>query len=280
MEEKINQVLAQLENDLQSLVSARKQVENTMNASNKLNIIVEEYINSIKNVCLNLKEWDSDLQHKESIIGQEITTTISNMQQACTSITSSFYSTVNNTKDSFENGTKEALKNFANQNNKLSESIKELKELDKQIKKINDNLADINRNLNQKLQEIIESQNKQDSAINDIKQIVSSLSALVQRERSIITKAISYSENALMDKTSQVDRKVHNLTQSIENISLKIDKLSIQCNNIIQKISSTTNSIESAIKESKQDMIKYAKINGGLIIATLIILAVIKFIFK
>ena len=60
MEDRINQALMQLEKDLQSINSAREQVESTVKASTDLHKVVGDYVSSVKKLCIGLKSWEDE----------------------------------------------------------------------------------------------------------------------------------------------------------------------------------------------------------------------------
>lgn len=52
MEDRFNQALMQLEKDLQSINTAREQVESTVKASTELQKVVGEYVTSVKKLVI------------------------------------------------------------------------------------------------------------------------------------------------------------------------------------------------------------------------------------
>ena len=79
MEERINQALVQLESDLQSLQSAKEQVEKTVGASAELQKTVGEYVASVKNLCVTLKTWENNLKTRESSLSQDVESSIADI---------------------------------------------------------------------------------------------------------------------------------------------------------------------------------------------------------
>ena len=63
----INSALERLEANLQNIDSARQQVENTVAASNALQVEVREYTSTINEMCGKVKETASQFESKTKV---------------------------------------------------------------------------------------------------------------------------------------------------------------------------------------------------------------------
>ena len=291
MEEKINQALVQLENDLQDLVSAREQVEATVKASSELQKVVGEYVGSIKALCVGLQAWENNLRDREMSLGHNTEAAISNVKKICEEIVSTFDSKTENIKTSFQNGTKDTLDKFIEQNNKLAEKIGELTALREQIKKASDEIGIVKGSLEKISKELEESQDEQDKALEEIKNTVLTLPVKIQQSENSVTQAINSSEQTIVELLSQTSLKIDNVSGKADTITSNIASLTDLCKNISSSITSSTATLTTAInkvkdeiaieiKESRAEIVKSASVNRWLMIAGFIIIAILLFILR
>lgn len=266
MEDKINQALVQLGNELQGIVSARKQVEETVNASNDLLDVVSKYVSSVKELCERLKVYEDDIRTRGTELGHEVEQAISQINSSCAEIITSFSTKVDGATSSFESGTKGTLDKFVEQNNKLSKKVEELNSFKSVIENAAKQIDDVKETLEQISIDLKQSQDGQDKMLEDIKQIVSSLPEAIQNGLGSVLQAISGLRETLGDILSQMNGK-------IDTINEKTDVLAA---NIID----TKNDLTTMVKNTKEEIIQSSKTNRIILIVGIIVIVLIQFLLK
>lgn len=224
MEERINQALVQLESDLQSLQSAKEQVEKTVGASAELQKTVGEYVVSVKNLCITLKTWENNLKTRESSLGHDVASSIADIERSCSSLITAFNSNVDQATTTFQTGTKTVLDRFIDENNKLTEQVESLNDLQEQIKKASEDIQLLKDSLSQISTDLKESQNEQDESLNDIQQKVINLPSQVHEETLSVVQAVSELNTVCQNINSSVITSITNLNKDITGIKDEINR--------------------------------------------------------
>lgn len=258
MEERINQALVQLESDLQSLQSAKEQVEKTVGASVELQKTVGEYVVSVKNLCVTLKAWENNLKTRESSLGQDVESSIAAIERTCSTLITAFNTNVDQATTTFQTGTKTVLDNFIDENNKLTEQVESLNDLREQIKKATEDIQLLKDSLSRISKDLKKSQDEQDEALNGIQQKVANLPSQVHEESLYVNQAISNSEKTLVDSVNIAISKADEIIASIKGITSNLDGLNTLCQNINSTIISSTTNLTNVITGAK------GEINGKL----------------
>lgn len=244
MEDKINQTLVQLENELQSIVSARKQVEETVKASTDLLKMVSEYVSSVKTLCLGLQSWEADLRAREDSLGEATESALIRINSTCKEIITAFHTDVVNIATDFKTQTESTLSKFVEQNQKLEGFIQKLNTLQNEIQKVT-------------------------AEIPIIKDELIHLSTSLNEFRSE------------MDTKEQRLRTILDGTNTkIDLLNEKADNLKSATAQILSAIQSSTTTLTSAIATSKEETAKSININRWIIIIGIIILAALQFVFR
>lgn len=254
MEERINQALVQLESDLQSLQSAKEQVEKTVGASAELQKTVGEYVVSVKNLCVTLKTWENNLKTRESSLVQDVESSIADIERTCSSLITAFNTNVDQATTTFQTGTKSALDNFIDENNKLAEHVKSLNYLREQIKKATEDIQLLKDSLSQISKDLKESQDEQDETLNDIQQKVTNLPSQVHEESLSVIQAISNSEKTLVDSVNISISKADEIIASIKGLASNLDGLNTLCQNINSSIISSTTNLTNVITGANNEI--------------------------
>lgn len=287
----INSALERLEKNLSELDSARSQVLQSVNASNDLLKMVTQYVAAVKNLAASLEEWESSLRGRESEFHGEFGSAITSIKQTCTDIISAFKVDVNNASSDFKKDTDKTLEKFTEQNDKLAERVTELVALREQIKKATEEIESVKSALNEILKELKDSQDEQDATLEDLKTKVSGLNEKIENSKVAVLQAIAHSEQSLSEILNQTNDKIDGVSGKTDALTSNVANLTTICQNIDTLVHSSTNSIittintakdeiVSAIQDSKAETLKSANINRWLIVAGIIILAVLQFIFK
>lgn len=276
----INAALERLEKNLTDLDSARLQVLNAVNANNELLKMVTLYVSSVRNLATRLQEWSDSLNTRESILGKEIESAISNIDTSCSAIIETFTSAVNESSSDFKDKTEVQITAFTAQNTKFAEKVNELNTLRDQIKTATDEINKVKTNLEDISRELKESQDEQDAELAEIKTMLNALPSTIQNGISSISTAISTSESVLTAALTQIDGKVNSINGKADTLATNIANLASLCQSINSSVSSSANNLTSAMNETKSEIIKASTLNRWLIIAAFIILAILQLVLK
>ena len=287
----INSALEKLEKNLSELDSARSQVLKSVNASNDLLKMVTLYVTAVKNLADSLEQWESSLSARESELHGEFESAISSIRQRCTEIISAFNADVSKATSEFKTETDKTLEKFTEQNDKLAERVEELVSLREQIKKATAEIESVKSSLNEILKELRDSQDEQDATLEDLKQKVAGLNEKIENSKGTVLQAITRSEQSLSELLNQTNGKVDGVSAKADALANNVGSLTTICQNIDTLVRSSTNSVNTAINKSKEEIViaiqdskaealKSSNVNRWLIIGGIIILAFLQFILR
>jgi len=287
----INSALEKLEKNLSELDSARSQVLKSVNASNDLLKMVTLYVTAVKNLADSLVQWESSLSARESELHDEFESAISRIRQRCTEIISAFNADVSKATSEFKTETDKTLEKFTEQNDKLAERVEELVSLREQIKKATAEIESVKSSLNEILKELKDSQDEQDATLEDLKQKVAGLNEKIENSKGTVLQAITRSEQSLSELINQTNGKIDGVSAKADAIANNVGSLTTICQNIDTLVRSSTNSVNTAINKSKEEIVnaiqdskaealKSSNVNRWLIIGGIIILAFLQFILR
>lgn len=287
----INSALEKLEKNLSELDSARSQVLKSVNASNDLLKMVTLYVTAVKNLADSLEQWKSSLSARESELHGEFESAISSIRQRCTEIISAFNADVSKATSEFKTETDKTLEKFTEQNDKLAERVEELVSLREQIKKATAEIESVKSSLNEILKELRDSQDEQDATLEDLKQKVAGLNEKIENSKGTVLQAITRSEQSLSELINQTNGKIDGVSTKADAIANNVGSLTTICQNIDTLVRSSTNSVNTAINKSKEEIViaiqdskaealKSSNVNRWLIIGGIIILAFLQFILR
>ena len=251
----INSALEKLEKNLSELDSARSQVLKSVNASNDLLKMVTLYVTAVKNLADSLEQWKSSLSARESELHGEFESAISSIRQRCTEIISAFNADVSKATSEFKTETDKTLEKFTEQNDKLAERVEELVSLREQIKKATAEIESVKSSLNEILKELRDSQDEQDATLEDLKQKVAGLNEKIENSKGTVLQAITRSEQSLSELINQTNGKIDGVSTKADAIANNVGSLTTICQNIDTLVRSSTNSVNTAINKSKEEIV-------------------------
>ncbi len=283
--------LAKMEASLNEVESARKQVESTVNASSELQKEVREYVSAVKTLCVSLQSWEDNLRARERSLSHEYEEAIGRVNTTCNEIIRSFGTKLEKTSTDFKDKTNLVVEKFAEQIGKLEKHVRELTALRDEIKKTTGEIESVKGTLNEILKELKVSQDEQDATLEDLKGKVSGLNEKIESCKGTVLHAIADSKRSLSDILHQTNEKINVVSGKADALANNVASLTTICQNIDTLVQSSTNGITStinkvkdevisAIQESKTQTLKQANINRWLIVAGIIILVILQFVFK
>ena len=280
MEDRINQALMQLEKDLQSINTAREQVESTVKASTELQKVVGEYVSSVKKLCIGLKSWEDDLSSRGAALSGEFERAVSQINTSCTAVITNFNSSVEKTINEFKSKSEGTIKEFADQNAILTERVLELNKLRDEIKTATAEIQSIKESLAQISKDLKESQDGQDAVLNHIKQTVSEIPGIINNNANSVIERIESMNQGLSADIASLQGKADNLNSELSLVKSLCHDIKSATDRLNSNLQSSKESLLSEIVRSKEETLKSANINRWLIVVGVIILAILQFVFK
>lgn len=280
MEDRINQALLQLEKDLQSINTAREQVESTVKASAELQKVVGEYVSSVKKLCIGLKSWEGDLSSRGTALSEEFERAISQINTSCSAVIMTFNSSVDKSINEFKSKSESTIEKFTSQNTILTERVQELNKLRDEIKTATAEMQSIKEGLAQISKDLKESQEGQDAVLNDIKQTVSEISRIIDNNAQNIIERIETFNQGLSADIASLQGKADNLNSELSEVKSLCHDIKSATDRLNSNLQSSKESLLSEIARSKEETIKSISINRWLIIAALVILVIVHFFLK
>ena len=200
----INSALERLEANLQNIDSARQQVENTVAASNALQVEVREYTSTINEMCGKVKE----------------------------------------TASQFESKTKVSLQKFVEENNKLTELVQNLKSLRDEIFKTSTDIQDVKSLLIQISKDLTDSQKKQDEVLKRIDQGITELPNKLDSIVDVINTISESLMKEIDEKEVNILSNISSLSSLCQNIKSDLNSSNASLLTAIEKTKKdTTNAI-------------------------------------
>lgn len=178
MNDKINEALVQLENDLQEIDSARKQVEKAILACIELQKTVIRYVTEVNEMCIKVKQTAND----------------------------------------FKTNTENAINDFKEQNRLLNERVEELNQLREEIKIATKDIGDIKDKIVQISKDLKESQGAQDEVLNEIKQKVSEVNEAITNHTNNILERIDVLNRDFLNEIQNLRHDICNISDHLLHV--------------------------------------------------------------
>ena len=210
----INTALERLEKNLQNLDSAREQVENTVNASNKLRLIVREYIESITELRSDIQGWEEQLKQSQNGFSTKVQDAFAELKKTCDNISTEFKSSTN-----------ETLNEFSQQNKIFKERVKELITLREVLKSSMSEINTIKENLTKFATDFNRSKENQDNALSNIIGRVTEIPVTVKGYTDVVAQQMD-------ERHREFCQKIDNSIRKTESIIQKLDSLTVLCSNV------------------------------------------------
>ena len=272
--------LAELEDNLNKIESARKQVESTVSASTELLKMVGIYVSSVEKLCKGLQVWEKNLNSREASLSTAFETSLSRLNSACAGIQNNFATKVDISITDFKNKTENTAKKFEEQNTKLKESVPELDKLRDEIKKANSDIQSIENTLTQISNDLKKSQANQDVVLNDIKLKVENIPATINGYIKNIIAALKQDLTTILNTTNT---KIDSQDVKIGNIKSELSQVNTLCQKnktALGTLQTSIGTITTAIAKSKDEKLKAIKINRLIIIGGIVLLALLQYWLK
>ena len=262
----INAALERLEQNLRNLDSARKQVENTVNASNELRQTVSDYVESITNLRNQIVEWEEQVMQSQEGLSTQGQDVIRTLEASCDTISAEFMSSTDKT-----------LSKFSEQNTILTERVNELNTLRQELKTamseittIKDTLANLTRVLTESQHE----QHQQHQVLANIIGKVEELPVKVKDYTDDVVRQMAERHMTLSQKTEDIISKAGAALQKLDSLTLAYSKVQTTCDSIKDSV----DDVKSVVTTMNDSLSKSININRWILIAGIVFLAILHFI--
>ena len=259
----INATLERLEQNLKDLDSARKQVENTVNASNELRQTVSDYVESITNLRNEIIEWEEQLKQSQEGLSTQVQAAFTTLKAACDTISAGFKSSTDKT-----------LSKFSEQNTILTERVKELNTLRQELKSAMSEITTIKYTLEKLTTVLTESQQGQDQALANIIGKVAELPVTVKGYTDDVVQQMEERHRAFSQKLEDAISKADAALQKLDSLMGACSKVQTTCDNI----KGSVDDVKTAVTALNDSLSKSININRWILIAGIITLAILHFI--
>ena len=240
----INLTLERLEKNLQDINSAKKQVEDTINASSQLQNVVNGYVTSVNTVLqetILLKEEIGKMKNQKVT---EVKEAVAAIEASCTDIISTF-----------KEDTSSILADLSSENDRLTKS--------------NEFLRVFQTKLEQSIEITSVLKTKQDKVSADVLSIHNS-----QQEA---TENISKQYDQL---SQRMDTSITVLTDSMDKKFGKFSKQTEELHRAVTKIQMTIEDLGKQISEQHVTNLKNININRWILIIGILLIAALQFVIK
>lgn len=240
----INLALERLEKNLQDINSAKKQVEDTINASSQLQNVVNGYVTSVNTVLqetILLKEEIGKMKNQKVT---EVKKAVAAIEASCTAIISTF-----------KEDTSSILADLSSENDRLAKS--------------NEFLRVFQTKLEQSIEITSVLKTKQDKVSADVLSIHNS-----QQEA---TENISKQYDQL---SQRMDTSITVLTDSMDKKFGKLSKQTEELHRAVTKIQMTIEDLGKQISEQHVTNLKNININRWILIIGILLIAALQFVIK
>lgn len=259
----INATLERLVKNLKDLDSARKQVENTVNASNELRQAVSDYVESITYLRNEIMEWEEQLKQSQVDLSAEVQNAFTTLKASCDTISTGFKSSTDKT-----------LSRFSEQNTILTERVNELNTLRQELKSAMSDITIVKDTLTKMTMVLTESQQGQDQALTNIIGKVAALPVTVKGYTDDVVQQMEERNRAFSQKFEVTISKADAALQKLDSITGACSKVQTTCDNI----KGSVDDVKNAVTALNDSLSKSININRWILIAGIIILAILHFI--
>ena len=197
MEERINQTLIQIENDLRSVQSARKQVDSVVESSSQLKEKVGTFVSDVSNLSKQVEKLMHSINEKGKDNLTKFKESLDALDKSCAEIISSFEEKAAVASDSVKN----EVNNLHGEIEKLDAARNDLVSATNDVKNLNDNVEKLTS-------ELKDTQSAQDDELVAIKEQLRTFSSNMS---GIEAKVINIQENLLSQANT-----LNQLSQSLD----------------------------------------------------------------
>lgn len=239
----INESLIRLENSLQQIDSARKQVEKVVTNAGTLQETVAGYLDVLKGLNGAVSRLKDMIVEQNEQLSQDMAEANTQLNNNSKQIANNFKATASNTASKFATDTNQSLSILQEKIDDITGQISELAQLEQAYESATQTVSQLNEQITTLANEVDESQKQQDTVLATIERKVDTYNTNVNTNIGTITNLMT-----------QLSGRVNSLQTSTNNISASVANLQTICQQIAQVLQTLTNSVSA----------DYANLTNGL----------------
>lgn len=263
--------LSQLEQELQSIKSARILAEDTIHAYTEVKTDISKLLSEFATVSKSLNSLAQSFENENQILSDEIQNSINVVKgqletlnivfgNQCNSVILRFIESINSATDGFKIKIESFSSTYEVHNNTLKKRIEELSSVHNSLITATEYVNSLKSDIATLQKQLNDSQKEQDT-------ILAKIASDLQTTSSNHTKILFQIANDLKTSQDAQDIDLDNIKESLASISYKLDSVISK----IEKVSSLTIDKFSAIDSKIEGIISYSKINKVLVIVNILI---------
>ena len=229
------QSLAKLETSLNDVESAKKQVQQTVDAYSALQKQIAEYTNSLDSIKSGVQGIISDLNARKASLGDEARSITASLESKCNQLLETLTSKLATANELFSKEGKAISDSFKKNTDeeltKLQQNVQELKECTTSLESLNESIKETLSQISQLKQGIAElkhsletSQNAQDTLLSSLQSSVNSLSDKQEQALSGLMASIDSMRDTQKEAFDKVDAQFKTNDKKMEDFSAVLAK--------------------------------------------------------
>lgn len=261
--------IEQLKETLSDVATARDQVNETVKAYSKTQTEIHFYIENLNQIESAISSLISMLQNNKIIVEQQSINAVDNLKASCDVILNQAKSEFVATSLRFSDETGRSVNSLTTQIERFDHSIDKANTLTNKVEATSKEVSGLIASVKSLQVDIVNSQKTQDEANEHIREMLSDAKVSLSKQDEVL------SQNA------------HNLDSIVESISSCTVSLTEKLSKVSSEITVSFSSVDKSIEDLKSlqdkhcsNVLKEINTNRWIIIATLIILVVLQFLFK
>lgn len=233
MEKELYKTIEELKDTLSEVSSARKQVSETVNAYAKTQEDIQNYINKLDGVEHCLDELILLLQNNKTVINQQASTAITNLQATCDKVVENTRSKLSEASQLFSEELSSNLRVMSNHVEEFDKAIKKASTLTNEVEKMSNEVSNLSSSVKYLQQELSDSQKEQNNTLthidNDINSLAENCDRIITLEQEVLG-GVKTTSNNIIGKVDDFQRKTeksfgdlaNNITLMQDSVNKKI----------------------------------------------------------
>lgn len=234
MEKELYETIEDFKDTLSEISSAREQVSNTVNAYAKTQECIQNYINKLEGVEHCLDELFLLLQNNKTVINQQASTAITNLQTTCDKVVEETRNKLSEASQLFSKELSSNLRVMSNYVEEFDKAIKKASALTNDVENMSNEVANLTSSINILQQELSTSQKEQNNILTHIDNGINSLAEnnarIITLEQEVIGQ-VKTANNSIIGKLDDIQRKTEkSFGDMANNITLMQDSVNKNIN--------------------------------------------------
>lgn len=270
----INAALERLENNLREVESAKRQVEETIASSQKLQKIIGGYSDNLRILHNEISSFVEEVHNFQNMKTEQMLSSIDNIRASCDSVTEDFCESVNTATDNFDTKVNTVIQNFNSENGRLSGQVDRLISLQDILSQATNKVNEVKDDISILAHNLKSSQDEQDRELANIKSSLEVFPSEVMSHKNAIISKLNSQTSELKDKNDEINTKISQAIGKLDNIISALNGTKNICNGIDLKVESLKSTLDSRLSNEESAI----KLNRWILIIGIFVLIALHFI--